>query len=104
MTGTLRVTPEELMSTANSFSATAGTVQNLTGQMISTIDSLSGIWEGDGATAYYTKAHGLQDSINKMIRMIQEHSTDLQDMAKTYQSAESSVQETAGALQTDIIV
>lgn len=47
MTGTLRVTPEELMSTANSFSATAGTVQNLTGQMISTIDSLSGIWEGE---------------------------------------------------------
>jgi WXG100 family type VII secretion target len=103
MTGTLRVTPEKLISTAQSFSSSAGTVQNLTSSMLSTIDNLNSTWAGEAATAYYNKAHGLQESINKMIRMINEHSTDLQAMAQTYQDAERTAQETAAALQTDVI-
>jgi WXG100 family type VII secretion target len=103
MTGTLRVTPEKLISTAQSFSASAGNVQNLTASMLSTIDNLNSTWAGEAATAYYTKAHGLQESINKMVRMINEHSTDLQAMAQAYQEAEQTAQATAAALQTDII-
>ena len=49
MTGTLRVTPEKLISTAQSFSSSAGTVQNLTGSMLSTVDSLNGTWAGEAA-------------------------------------------------------
>ena len=104
MTGTLRVTPEKLISTAQSFSSSAGTVQNLTSNMLSIVDSLNSTWAGEAATAYYNKAHGLQDSINKMIRMINEHSTDLQAMAQAYQEAERTNQEKATALKTDIIV
>lgn len=103
MTGTLRVTPEKLISTAQSFSTSAGTVQNLTSNMLSTVDSLNSTWAGEAATAYYNKAHNLQESINKMVRMINEHSTDLQSMAQTYQEAERTAQETAAALQTDVI-
>jgi len=103
MTGTLRVTPEKLISTAQSFSSSAGTVQNLTCSMLSTVDSLNGTWAGEAATGYYNKAHGLQESMNKMIKMINEHSTDLQAMAQVYQEAERTAQEAAAALQTDVI-
>ena len=103
MTGTLRVTPERLIATAQSFSSTSGTVQNLTSNMMATVDSLNSTWAGEAATAYYTKMHGLQESINKMIRMIQEHSTDLQAMAQVYAEAEAAGQEAAAALQTDVI-
>lgn len=103
MTGTLRVTPEKLISTAQSFSSSAGTVQNLTSSMLSTVDSLNSTWAGEAATAYYNKAHGLQESINKMVKMINEHSTDLQAMAQAYQEAEQTAQEAAAALQTDVI-
>ena len=103
MNGTLRVTPEKLISTAQTFSSTAGTVQNLTSSMLSTVESLSGSWAGEAATAYYNKAKGLQESINKMVRMINEHSTDLQAMAQSYQKAERTAQETAATLQTDVI-
>ena len=82
MNGTLRVTPEKLISTAQTFSSTAGTVQNLTSSMLSTVESLS---------------------INKMVRMINEHSTNLQAMAQSYQEAERTAQETAATLQTDVI-
>lgn len=104
MTGTLRVTPEKLISTAQSFSASAGCVQNLTTSMIATIDGLNSTWAGEAAMAYYNKAHGLQESINKMVRIINEHSTDLQSMAQVYQDAERTGQETAAALKTDVIV
>lgn len=103
MTGTLRVTPEKLISTAQSFSSTAGTVQNLTSNMLATVDSLNSTWAGEAATAYYNKAHSLQESISRMIRMINEHSTDLQSMAQVFQEAERKAQETAAALQTDVI-
>lgn len=103
MTGTLRVTPEKLISTAQSFSTSAGTVQNLTSSMLSTIQSLNSTWAGEAASSYYKKASSLQPSINKMIRMINEHSTDLQAMAQAYQEAERTAQETANALQTDVI-
>lgn len=103
MSGTLRVTPEKLISTAQSFSSSAGTVQNLTSNMLSTIENLNSSWAGEAATAYYTKARGLQESINKMIKMINEHSTDLQAMAQVYQETERMAQETASALQTDVI-
>lgn len=103
MTGTLRVTPEKLISTAQSFSASAATVQNLTSNMLSTVDSLNGTWAGEAATAYYNKAHGLQESINKMVKMINEHATDLQAMAQVYQEAERAAQEVASALQVDVI-
>ena len=72
--------------------------------MLDTVDSLNSTWAGEAATAYYNKAHSLQDSINKMIRMINEHSTDLQAMAQVYQEAERTGQETAAALKTDVIV
>lgn len=104
MDGTLRVTPEKLISTAQNFSSSASTVQNLTSNMLATIDSLNSTWTGDAASEYYNKAHSLQDSISKMVRMINEHSTDLQTMAQVYQEAERSGQETAAALQTDVIV
>lgn len=103
MTGTVIVTPERLISSAQSFSSSAGTVQNLTTNMLSTIENLNSSWGGEAATAYYTKAKGLQDSINKMVRMINEHSTDLQAMAEVYKGAEAEAQETASMLQTDII-
>ena len=104
MNGTLRVTPEKMITTANSFSQSASTVQNLTSNMLSTVDSLSSSWAGEAATAYNTKAHNLQDSINKMVRMINEHSTDLQAMAQVFQDAERAGQATAAALKTDVIV
>lgn len=103
MTGTLRVTPEKMISTAQSFSSAAGTVQNLTASMLSTVGSLKSTYAGEAAAVYYDKANSLQESINKMVRMINEHSADLQAMAQEYQSAEKTAQEAAAALQTDVI-
>ncbi len=104
MTGVLRVTPEKLISTAQQFSQSASSVQGITSNMLETVQELNTTWSGEAATAYYTKAKSLQESINKMVRMIQEHSTDLQTMASFYQESERTAQEVAASLKTDPIV
>lgn len=104
MDGLLRVTPEQLITTSNEFSSKAGTVGNLTTEMMNLVTGLSSGWEGEGATAYITKFKSLEDDIQKMIRMIQEHSSDLNEMAEAYRTAESQVVELTQSLSADVIV
>lgn len=103
MTGSLRVTPEKLISTAQGFQTTAGTIGRLTSNMLSTVESLNSTWAGEAATGYYSKAKNLQPSIQKMLSMIKEHVQDLNDMARNYQEAERTAQSNAEALNPDVI-
>ena len=82
---------------------TSGQVKGLTEQMVSIIDSLKSVWEGEAATTYNTKFHQLQDDMDKMYRMIQEHVKDLNEMAQQYISAENSNIDTGNALADNVI-
>lgn len=104
MEGTLRVTPEQLESTANEFASKGTTVGNLTTQMTQLVEGLSSIWEGEAATAYTAKFRQLDDDIQKIIRMIQEHSNDLNEMARVYREAETTNQDEIEGLSGDVIV
>lgn len=104
MTGNLRVTPEKMISVSTQFGQSDSTVSSLTNQMMDIVGQLSGTWAGDAATTYYNKLKGLQGDMEKLHRMIQEHTTDLNDMAKAYQDAEKENVQTANALKTSEIV
>ncbi len=104
MEGTLRVTPEQLQSAASEFSSRGTTVGNLTFQMTNLVTGLSSIWEGEAFTAYTTKFRQLDDDIQKIIRMITEHSEDLTEMARIYSEAETANQEEIASLAGDVIV
>lgn len=103
MEGILKVTPEKLISTANEFNGTGSQVRALTQSMLDTVNSMKSIWQGEAATAYSTKFNALQDDMEKMNRMIAEHVTDLNEMARQYQSAENINLEDSNALAGDII-
>lgn len=104
MEGTLRVTPEQLEAAAGEFSEKGTTVGNLTSQMTQLVEGLTSVWEGEAATAYTTKFRQLDDDIQKMIRMVQEHSKDLNEMARVYREAESVSQEEIAGLAGDVII
>lgn len=104
MEGTLRVTPEQLEAAASEFSAKGSTVGNLTSEMTLLAESLNSVWEGEAATAYTNKFRQLDDDIQKMIRMIQEHADDLNEMARVYRDAENANTEEAEALAGDVII
>lgn len=103
--GILKVTPEKLQSTASSFEGSGTTVNNLTQQMTAIVTGLSGqIWSGEAATAYINKFNGLQDDMDRIYKMIQEHSKDLQEVAQQFITAENANKDLANSLSSDVII
>ena len=89
MTGTLKVTPEVLKSTAQAFEQSNTQIKNTTGQMMQLISGTCAKWEGDASRTYLNKFKGLEDDIQRMNNLIREHVKDLQQMADEYISAEN---------------
>lgn len=105
MTGTLKVSTSKLISTANSFNSTGSQIKSITNQMTSLVNALSGnVWTGDAANAYKRKFSALQDDINRMISMINEHVTELNEMARDYEKTEADNANTANSLSGDVII
>ncbi len=104
LNGVLKVSPEQLTSAADSFRSEGSNIQNITSEMMSKVTSLTSVWEGEASQAYITKFKGLDDDIQRMIRMINEHVTDLNDMANEYRQAEQQNESDASALADDVIV
>lgn len=104
MNGIIKVSTGKLVSTASSFSSIGSQIKNTTNQMVSIASALSGeVWSGDAATAYTSKLKNLQADINKIINMVNEHATDLQQMAQEYEKAEATNAATASALASNVI-
>lgn len=104
MEGILRVAPEELEAASGEFAAKGTAVGKLTAQMVQTVESLSGVWEGEAASAYANRFRRLDEDIRKMVRMIQEHAADLNEMARVYRDAETVNQEEIAGLADHVIV
>ncbi len=103
MNGLLKVTPEKLIQAANEFSQTGKTISSLTSEMMSIVNSLKSIWQGEAATSYSTRFSNLQDDISKINRIIQEHVSDLNEMAREYQNAENASLEASSSLVSDVV-
>ena len=105
MANEIHVTPAKLNATASAFDGTNNTIQSLTNRMTQIVTGMSGsIWSGEAATAYVSKFTGLQDDINKIHKMINEHVVDLQQMAQEYERAEQNSMSQAQSLKSDVIV
>ena len=103
MEGIIRVSPEQLISTAGEFSNQGSSISALTGEMMQLVTGLSSVWEGEAATAYMTKFKGLEDDIQRMIRMVQEHASDLEEMASVYTQSDKTGADEASGLPSDVI-
>lgn len=104
MEGILKVNSQQLAQTASEFGSKAGAVGNLTTEMTNLVTGLVSAWEGEASNAYITKFKGLEDDIQMLVKMIQEHSTDLQEMARAYEEAENQNIEEISTLSSDVIV
>ncbi|KAI4451792.1 hypothetical protein C823_006352 [Eubacterium plexicaudatum ASF492] len=104
MTGTLKVSTAKLRSTASNFQSTGQHIQRMTSAMTNIVNQLSGrVWSGEAADAYKRKFGQLQDDINRMVKMINEHVTDLNAMAGEYERAENANKNMINSLKDDII-
>ena len=104
MQGNILVTTEQLISTAEEFQAEGTRIAQLTSEMMNRVTSLASAWEGEAAAAYINKFKSLEDDIQKMIRMVQEHVNDLETMAQAYTSAENQNLQDIATLSSDVII
>lgn len=104
MEGILKVSPEQLRSTASEFSSQGQQISSCTSEMMNIVTGLSSAWEGAASQAYVNKFRALDDDIQRLNRMIQEHVQDLNDMAQAYEQAEQQATDAASTLTSDVIV
>lgn len=101
--GTLRVTPEQLSSTAQEFESIASVVANLSSEISGKASNLSSSWEGEASSAYVSKLTALNNDVQDVVRYIRTHATELQEMAQNYQSTEQANASQASGLPTNVI-
>ncbi len=89
MTGTLKVTPDRLISASGDFKRHDSRVVSITTQMMNIVNSLNGCWEGQAQQAYVSKFRSLQNDMSRIHAKISEHSTDLNEMARNYIQSEN---------------
>ncbi len=99
----LKVTPEKLIETAGEFQNTEANIRNLTQEMISIVDSLKPVWQGEAATGFANRFASLSDDMNKLYALIRKHAEDLTEMANEYRQAEADSSEMAGSLITEAV-
>lgn len=100
MESKLLVTPEELRSTATSFSTKATEVSGILEEMLNIASALSTSWTGGAGDAYRTKFANLKSSKETTVNMMNEHVKDLNDMADQYTTAETTSMNAANDLVT----
>lgn len=103
MTGNLLVTPEKLRETAQMFSDNGTTVKQITQEMLDIVHSIRGTWAGDASNAFQNKFDALEGSMNAIFKMIQDHASNLQEMARNYESAENTNTQATNSLPSDLI-
>ncbi len=103
MEGILKVTPEKLLSAASEFETHGQTVSSLTSEMLSLVNSLQSVWQGEAASGYSERFMSLQDDIMRIDRMIREHVDDLTQMAGEYARAEEESIEMENTLATELV-
>lgn len=103
MQGLLKVTPEKLISASGEFGGCAQQISSLTQEMMTLVRSLNSVWQGEAAMAYGNKFSSLQSDMDKLYRMVVEHSQDLNEMAQGYQQAESMNTDKGNGMNTNVI-
>ncbi len=99
----IKVDYADLDKAASDFNADLGEVKKITANMLKTINDAGSIWTGEAATSYIGKFNKLQDDMEKMHHMIDEHVSDLKEMSEKYKRAEEQNAQMASKLKEDVL-
>lgn len=99
----LVVTSSQLKSISDQFKTVANQVKRTTDDMMTTVNSINNVWEGDAASAYKTQFGKLQEDMDQMYKMIMEYDKDLDEIAQKYNEAEKANAQLAQSLPTDAV-
>ncbi len=99
----IRVSAERITETAIQFSAKAEEIQSTAAVMTDMASSIAVSWTGQASAAYVSRLRSLETDIVRIVRMIREHSANLQEIAGNYERAEAQNEELAGSLVSGVV-
>lgn len=102
--GYVAVDPQELMAASSELAACAAKLNGMLNSMLELVRSVTSFWTGEAVAAFLTKFLGLQDDMQKIVRMVQEHADDLSQIAASYLKAEQENVSDFSGLSADVIV
>ncbi|MCI6652986.1 MAG: WXG100 family type VII secretion target [Ruminococcus sp.] len=103
MSATIKVTSQQLITTADEFGNQSKTVGTILMDMQGLTQQLTSIWTGEASTAFHNKMVGLHKDVQLLNRMIQEHVKDLKEIANEYVTVERNNNSTASNLASGIL-
>lgn len=99
MATTIRVTPEEVKSTAAQMDSKGQEITKLAANANEIVQTLSGrIWSGEAATEYTSKFNTLYNDVASVTKLISTMVQQLNTIAAEYETTESRNKEQAGSL------
>ncbi|SFB82371.1 WXG100 family type VII secretion target [Butyrivibrio sp. YAB3001] len=92
----------DLKTEANNFDQHANEIKKITDQMLELVDSTISCWRGTAQSKYSNQFKGLTDDMKVIYDMCHEYYTDLVEIAKNYETAESDNEARANSLKADV--
>ena len=100
----LKVSPDVLKSKAQEITTQINKVQSDWNKISSLIENSKTYWEGDASNVHRKSKKNLEDDVDRIIKRLKEHPSDLLAMAGVYIDAEQKATQIANSLPDDIIV
>lgn len=100
MANVIKVTPEELQNVAQNLEGLTDSYQNVVNTINTKVNDLTQTWGGEAQNAYATQISGFQDDFQNLYNLLNQFCTYLRNTAKQYESAESSIRDSAKSLST----
>ena len=91
MSGTIRMTPEQMRSRAGEYRTQADAVHDVISKMDSLLSALQSEWEGASAQSYEARYQELKPNFIKVEELIQDIATALDNAANTLEQADQGI-------------
>ena len=104
MPSIIKVSTQQLNTTASQFTSEATSLANLTGEMLTLVRGSTTAWTGEAATAFLNKFNGLEDDMTHLVNMVKEYAEDLTNIANVYEQADKANAEAAQSLSPDVVI
>lgn len=98
------VTPEILQQKSRQIGAEVAKLRNLFASVQQDVNGTRAFWQGEAGEAHRNAYNGREEDFSVMLARLQEHVTDLNQIAGNYIQTEMQIQEMEDALPGDVIV
>ncbi len=94
----INVTPQELITTANTVESNVGEYVNLYKKLISEVESLSAKWKGEGNSTYANQIRGFEPEFENLKKVLDNYVLFLREAGKIYGQTEDGIRDNARKL------